>query len=733
MDGPRPMRMGRARIGYRAWMAVVAALLVAGCEDPFTSVCRTPAYREPAEAVEPKREIPPPIEEKSADPEPPALKPKPTPPPAKPAPKQTMVSIPPTPKPTAVIERVEPNPSLIVVTPSWLHARRTTQLKPIQVDAKTPPVTIGDRLELSPLPAKASLDGMIVAIVRLVGSDGKPVVDAEIEWAIDRGGVGVIVAAGGRDDADAKEYRRSSTLARCRTSTTSYPLARVFPTEDPITIRPGDTWCVLQSHHPGDMLLSARSADIVSVDRCQVVHRMHWYEAKLDAPAIVDAVGGEPASLAARVLNRSGSALAGYSVRYEVLEPAGAGFGSGARSIEKTSDSAGAVLASLKPLSETQESCRVQVQLFGRPVLPGLPTLLDDRTIEVRWSAQGSPDLEVTAPATAPVGTVVTVRANLARSGREKLSKGRMLAVVGQGVEVVSSLPEGSDSAGVRFALADLSRDVNPSGTELSLTSKEPGERRVRVEIRDGEKVHAAKEIAIRFIEPKLAVEKRLPGTWKVGQRTDYRISVRNVGDVVADRVVLLDEVPPGLRIDQTDGVRFVDRLRWELAKMEPGEAREFLVSATPERAFDRLAVRSWVQEANAPEIETFDELNVEGIDTVEIAIEDVGDPAPVDGSAEYLVSLVNRGSAPAFDIELEALLSKHLRAVATDGTLPATVTDGVLQLGPVPKLSPGESLFARIRVVAAEAGDARLAVSVRHPSLGPGLRHEESTLVYQP
>jgi uncharacterized repeat protein (TIGR01451 family) len=722
-------------------------LLLVGCDDPLLDICQTPAtgappkasiQRETKPAPEPaKKIVPPPVENRSTEPAPPKTSPAPrppervTPPPAEPprAP-TTMVSkqVPAETKPAAV------EPQLIAIVPSWFEPTRKRTVEPAQAAIQTvAPKPIGERVELLAIPAKARLDQTVVAVARLLGPDGQPITDAEIEFAIDRSGVGVITAAGGKEDPEARQFRRSSTLARCRTSLTTYTLDRKGIADESITIRPGDAWCILQSPSPGDLVLSAHSVDVVHAERCQVVHRMHWYEAELDLAKEIEVLGGELANLAPRVLNQRGEVLAGYPVRFEIVDNTPAGFTNNAKTIERSSDSSGTASTSVRPNSDQAGTSKVRVQLFGRPIIPGPATLLDDRTIDVRWTSVGSASLDVRAPETAAVGSVVNIQTTLGNRTNKNV-RGRIVALVGSGTEVISQLAEGRDEAGLRFALAEVGDERTGPITDLAITSREPGERRVRVEWRDGEKVHAAKEVAIRFIQPRLAMEKSFPDRWRVGERSEYTIRVKNVGDVAADQVTVEDEIPAGIRVESTDGVKFVDRVRWEIARLAPGEETVVRASAVPEKSFQRLAVRAWADDKLSQKVETFDVLNVAGVETVEVTLADVADPVPLAGEALYDVEIVNRGSAPAEAIVLSAELSSHLRPTSATGSWSASVRDGRLELGTIDRMNPGERLIVRVRAQAIADGDARVTVSARHPSLGPaGVIQQEATRVYKP
>ncbi|MFC7547729.1 hypothetical protein [Plantactinospora sp. GCM10030261] len=55
--------------------------------------------------------------------------------------------------------------------------------------------------------------------------------------------------------------------------------------------------------------------------------------------------------------------------------------------------------------------------------------------------------------------------------------------------------------------------------------------------------------VTTRVAVPRLAITKRAPDTAVVGEAFDYELTVRNGGELDADNVVLVDRIPPGLRV----------------------------------------------------------------------------------------------------------------------------------------------------------------------------------------
>lgn len=567
----------------------------------------------------------------------------------------------------------------------------------------------------------------MLAIARLWDRDGKPALEADVEWMLDRAGVGTIAAVGGREPNEPYRDARTPEYARTVAGGAAYVL-QIPEIPGDRTIQPGESWCLLRTHHAGEMVLTVRAPQIAATGRNRAERRMQWVEAQLEATEVVEANQPHSSVVRGRVVNERGEPLAGYRVLFGVADGSAA-FADEAAAVEATSDAAGAVSARLERRSADAATTAIKATLFAPVRVPGPPTAIGEREIEVRWPQYGA-EIEVDAPAVAPAARAVRLTARVRPAATGRIPDGRVVATVSDRLEVLSHAADAAGESAVRFVVAEAGADlVRPA--ELAVVSREPGERRLRFELLAGDDVVAAREVAIRFVAPALAVEKRYPKEWYIGQSAEYRVSVKNVGVVAAEDVVVEDEIPAGLRIDETDGIRLVDRVRWRVASLAPGASEEFVVRATPDALFENLAVRTWARDHSGGAAEGFEVLAAKGVAAVEISIDDLLDPVPVEGRAEYVIHLVNRGAVAARNVELSVEISDHLRIAAASGTLPSRVASGRLELGPVAAIGPGQTLFCRVRADALKEGDARIEIRASHSGAGAVAR-SESTRVYK-
>jgi hypothetical protein len=194
-----------------------------------------------------------------------------------------------------------------------------------------------------------------------------------------------------------------------------------------------------------------------------------------------------------------------------------------------------------------------------------------------------------------------------------------------------------------------------------------------------------------------------------------------------------VEEVPPGIRIDEASGTSGTFQLAFDIGDLEPGQTKTAKYAATALHPIRRQAVRTRVLGSNFSTVESTTLLEVHGTPVLAVSVADRRDPVPVGSEAEYLVTVSNRGTEAAEEVGVQIELSpasEHLEVnhqtirVPTDG--PAWSATGRLNV-------EAERVY-HVRVRPLRPGEIRLTIRVQHPSLGTiGLVSQESTIVYQP
>lgn len=238
-------------------------------------------------------------------------------------------------------------------------------------------------------------------------------------------------------------------------------------------------------------------------------------------------------------------------------------------------------------------------------------------------------------------------------------------------------------------------------------------------------------------LKPQLQIAKSAPGTAAIGKPLIYSIKIKNVGNAVADDVVVEDFIPEGARLTGTipQAELINNRLTWRFARLEPKQEQEIKIRVVPEKEgqIGSVATVRMKTEIGSRTTITAPRLKLE-LQAQKDA--KVGETIVV----RYRIS--NTGSGEATKVVLQHALPAQLQhTMGADleydvGTVPAgTTRDVTLQLVAA---QAGEAF--NTAVVTAEGGmtdRANATVSVMGAQLkvtrrGPARRYLNRTAVYE-
>lgn len=570
-------------------------------------------------------------------------------------------------------------------------------------------------------------------IARVVDEKGEPLGGEVVEWAIDPRSVGRIgsVAQGeGGLSVDSTGQRLEPRFARSRTARARYTLrlsADTASVAEPLVIELGECWCLVHSDSPGDMVMAAAAPRIAALEDRESTASVHWHCAKAIFPGELTAPAGAGVVLATRVVDdQSGLPLAGYRVRYQTREPAGAALANGEPAIEVISDSAGYAVARTDPLAGGQERWVLDARLLAeRTNGAAAPVVLAEAPITIA-RAPVSPQIVVTGPTILPIREWATLKVETRGMEGYQGERPELVAIMSEGLE--------ADPPAVRGeTVVPRATDPLASDAAVAVRSASPGKRAVRHELRAGGRVLASQRWEGEFVAPRLTIEKRLPRPWPLGRSGEYQLVIANEGPVAARDVELADEVPMGLRIDAADALRRPDELRWNLGDLAPGTKKTIAVRATPVQPIHLVSLRTSARTRCDTEGVAHANFTVEGLAALEMILVDRRDPVPLGETIEYDLTLLNRGSGRAEFVKFEVATPNNLVWEEAKGSLPARVRDGVLMLGPAAELLAGDQLGVTLKARALREGEARLSVRLWHESTGKeGLERQESTTIVE-
>lgn len=210
-------------------------------------------------------------------------------------------------------------------------------------------------------------------------------------------------------------------------------------------------------------------------------------------------------------------------------------------------------------------------------------------------------------------------------------------------------------------------------------------------------------------------------------------ITLRNVGDGPETGATLTLPIPEGVEVGETTegGIAGQDRvITWPAWTVAAGESREACVTLLPRRlgmfGFQPSAKGKVRGEARS-ECST----EIRGLSALLLEVIDVEDPIEVGQPVEYVIRLLNQGSADETGVRLSCRLPSSQEFVAGDGATPVTLSNGTLTTPPIPVLGPKASVEWRIKVKAIAEDDARFVVELTTDQSVQPIRESESTRQY--
>jgi hypothetical protein len=210
-------------------------------------------------------------------------------------------------------------------------------------------------------------------------------------------------------------------------------------------------------------------------------------------------------------------------------------------------------------------------------------------------------------------------------------------------------------------------------------------------------------------------------------------VTLRNTGDGTEPKGSIRLPVPDGLKpLEMTSGgVMGGDgAISWPDAELSPGASREVCVVFQP----DRLGTFSFQPRAASsavPGPQSACSTDVRGLSAILLEVIDVEDPVEVGQDVEYVVRLLNQGSATETSVRLTLKLPASQEWISEEGTTPVRLSNGEYVTEPIATLQPKASAEWRIKVKANAEDDARFAVELNSDQSVHPIRETESTRQY--
>lgn len=302
-------------------------------------------------------------------------------------------------------------------------------------------------------------------------------------------------------------------------------------------------------------------------------------------------------------------------------------------------------------------------------------------------------------------------------------------------VAVLETLPDGwTSSDGKTSLLLDLGTLEPGQAKEAIYQARAAvaGRHTVPSVVTTAEGVRAEARSDILVKAPHLLMECEAPAQIFLERPTDLRLRVRNSGEFVEARTVVLLSIPPETSVisSNPESIALPGQLKWELGALEPGAIRDLLVqfrsSATGTASFEAAAVGACATTAS-----TRCETKVLGIPAILLEVIDLDDPIEVGKPVTYEIRVTNQGTLADRDVRVDCALEEAQTFVSGSGPTAVKADGFAIQMEPLPELKPKEVATWKVTCTAAAASDVRFKVSLTSSNATRPIQETEATRQY--
>ena len=350
-----------------------------------------------------------------------------------------------------------------------------------------------------------------------------------------------------------------------------------------------------------------------------------------------------------------------------------------------------------------------------------------DVSANVRFSSQahsqirvGRPDLALAylGPKGINIGSESAIKIELVNNGDGPAESVRLEAV---------------DAGGLAIRVPDRSIERLAPGESrhipVTILPDTPGPVPLKFIARAADGVQVESETDIRILAPRIKVETRGPHQGFVKRGLAYTISVRNEGDMDAENVNLRAEIPVGLEITDVEQSGTHDRrsntVSWALKKISAQAGAEVSFRATViDEGVHTLEVTGTPNVGISDAVKHTTNGHSRAHLTMNLEYDD--GQLEIGESAEFTMSVRNRGTNVANNVQIGVAIPEGLRVTAIDGNEGAS---GV-SFSPF-TLAIDEQKTLRFRVTGEAPGEHVVCVSLNSESVSREVFREESVFVY--
>ncbi len=399
------------------------------------------------------------------------------------------------------------------------------------------------RVEVRPLEGVSPVQKHYVVVATVYDENDKPRRNRRVEWMLE--GAGNIIEVDESGQLPGRGYKVDNKYAVSYTDYFEHRITRgTKEPGDDFVIRPGQSWCVISSAVEGDTHLTVYCPEIYNWDNNKVVVTTHWLDAQWAFPTnTVARAGSEPVLTTSVIRTSDRQPLAGYRVRYRIMDGPPAFFLPGrTQEYVATTDLRGDAPAVLAQSGAVAGANKIAIEIVRDPRKgEGVGMVLGRTEIVQEWQAPVV-TLDVNAPLAVVVGQDLPCTIVLSNSGQVETRSLTVRATVPEGTDYVSSDPPATvDGAQLVWTLRELG-GKQTRNLQMVFRTTRVGPATSRVNVTTEEGLRGEKTISADVQAkpaPGLRIGLEAPPTAVVGAEVAFKITVTNPGTAPAEKVVL--------------------------------------------------------------------------------------------------------------------------------------------------------------------------------------------------
>jgi len=344
-----------------------------------------------------------------------------------------------------------------------------------------------------------------------------------------------------------------------------------------------------------------------------------------------------------------------------------------------------------------------------------------------KWIGQPKLQITKTGPATAKLGSNFSYTVTVKSVGTGVAKN----VVVTDNLPSQLSHPKGRQ---VRFPLGDMAPGTTKSVT-VPVTAKSLG-RPCNVAIAtstNAEKVSA--QACTKIQQQSASASLTCPNEAYIGKRINSVVSVKNTGDIALTNVTITATWDADLRVAKAEGNPSLQGSRavWKISSLKPGSTARYAmtnISLKPGRRCINITMTC--SEGVTEKASCCTEWK--GLPALLIEVIDTNDPLLVGDETDYVIEVTNQGSAPDYQIKIDAKFPAEISPLSASGDTRGTVGSKNVSFAAYPVLNPQQKIRWKIRAKGVKLGDSRLKVEMNSKLLKKrkgAVTEEESTQVY--